>query len=98
MVSVGETITCVDDPKALPAVKIDEPTVSMNFSHNTSPLSGQDALYSIVQMPPGIPVATVGIGNAKNAGLLAVQVLGCGDPSLWEKMTAYRRQFGDDAS
>lgn len=41
-VSVGETITCVDDPKALPAVKIDEPTVSMNFSHNTSPLSGKD--------------------------------------------------------
>ncbi|MFA5144347.1 MAG: translational GTPase TypA [Candidatus Omnitrophota bacterium] len=41
-VSVGETITCVDDPKALPAVKIDEPTVSMNFSHNTSPLAGKD--------------------------------------------------------
>ncbi len=41
-VSVGETIACVTDPKALPAVKIDEPTVSMNFSHNTSPLAGQD--------------------------------------------------------
>lgn len=41
-VSVGETITCIDDPKALPAVKIDEPTVSMNFSHNTSPLAGKD--------------------------------------------------------
>jgi GTP-binding protein len=40
--SVGETITCVDDPKALPTVKIDEPTISMNFSHNTSPLAGKD--------------------------------------------------------
>ncbi len=41
-VSVGETLACIDDPKALPAVKIDEPTVSMNFSHNTSPLAGKD--------------------------------------------------------
>ncbi len=41
-VSVGETITCIADPKALPAVKIDEPTISMNFSHNTSPFSGKD--------------------------------------------------------
>lgn len=41
-VSVGETIACIDNPKALPAVKIDEPTISMNFSHNTSPLAGKD--------------------------------------------------------
>jgi len=41
-VSVGETLACIDDPKALPAVKIDEPTVSMNFCHNTSPLAGKD--------------------------------------------------------
>ena len=41
-VSVGETIASIDDPKALPAVKIDEPTVSMNFSHNTGPLAGKD--------------------------------------------------------
>ena len=40
--SIGETITCIDDPKALPAVKIDEPTISMNFSHNTSMLVGKD--------------------------------------------------------
>ena len=40
-----------------------------------SALGGQDALYSIVQMPPGIPVATVGIGNAKNAGLMAAHIL-----------------------
>ena len=41
-VEVGETLTCIDDPKGLPAIKIDEPTISMNFSHNTSPLSGKD--------------------------------------------------------
>jgi len=40
--SIGETITCVDNPKALPAVKIDEPTISMNFSHNTSSFAGKD--------------------------------------------------------
>ncbi len=41
-VQVGETLTCVDDPKGLPAIKIDEPTISMNFSHNTSPIAGKD--------------------------------------------------------
>lgn len=60
------------------------------------PLRGQDALYSIVQMPGGIPVACVGIGNAKNAALLAVQILGCADSSLVEKMKNYRLQFGDN--
>lgn len=41
-VQVGETLACVNEPKALPAMKIDEPTISMNFSHNTSPLAGKD--------------------------------------------------------
>ena len=48
------------------------------------PLSGQDALYSIVQMPPGIPVACVGIGNGRNAALLAVQMMGTGSAELRE--------------
>ena len=61
------------------------------------PLSGQDALYSIVQMPAGIPVACVGIGNAKNAALLAVQILSLSEPSLSAKMKNYREKFGDDA-
>lgn len=60
------------------------------------PLSGQDALYSIVQMPAGIPVACVGIGNSKNAALLAIQILGTADQQLKIKMKEYRRQFGDD--
>jgi len=41
-VEVGETLACVDEPKGLPAIKIDEPTISMDFSHNTSPLAGRD--------------------------------------------------------
>ncbi len=59
-------------------------------------LRGQDALYSIVQMPPGIPVASVGIGNAKNAALLAVQVLSVKNADLKVKMKEFRKQFGDD--
>ncbi|GFH05534.1 ATP-grasp domain-containing protein [Haematococcus lacustris] len=53
-------------------------------------LDGLDALLSIVQMPKGVPVATVAIGNAANAGLLAVRILGAYDPALLEKMIAYQ--------
>ncbi len=60
------------------------------------PLRGEDALLAIVQMPPGIPVATVGIANGKNAGLLAVQLLMAGNEELKGKMVEYRKQFGDD--
>jgi 5-(carboxyamino)imidazole ribonucleotide mutase len=53
-------------------------------------LSGQDSLLSIVQMPSGVPVATVAIGGGTNAGLLAVQILGTADTALLEKMIAYK--------
>ena len=53
-------------------------------------LQGLDSLYSIVQMPSGIPVATVAIGNAKNAGLLAIQILATHRPELLEQVQAYR--------
>lgn len=53
-------------------------------------LQGVDSLYSIVQMPAGIPVATVAIGNAKNAGLLAVQMLATHDAALLQKVQQYR--------
>lgn len=56
----------------------------------TKALQGVDSLYSIVQMPAGIPVATVSIGNATNAGLLAIQILATHDPSLLVKVIAYR--------
>ncbi|MEH1016328.1 5-(carboxyamino)imidazole ribonucleotide mutase [Micromonospora sp. CPCC 206060] len=53
-------------------------------------LDGMDSLLSIVQMPAGIPVATVSIGNARNAGLLAVRILGAADETLRERMAAYQ--------
>jgi 5-(carboxyamino)imidazole ribonucleotide mutase len=59
----------------------------------TKALQGVDSLYSIVQMPAGIPVATVSIGNATNAGLLAIQILATGDPSLLTKVIAYRHSL-----
>jgi len=54
------------------------------------PLQGEDALHSTVMMPPGLPVATVSINGAKNAGLLAVQILACTDADLAEKLKADR--------
>lgn len=56
-------------------------------------LNGIDSLYSTVQMPPGIPVATVGIDNAKNAGLLAVQILAVSDKLLEKKLLAYKKNL-----
>jgi 5-(carboxyamino)imidazole ribonucleotide mutase len=59
----------------------------------TSTLQGIDSLYSIVQMPGGIPVATVAIGNATNAGLLAVQILACADAALLDRVARYRHDL-----
>ncbi|WP_071190514.1 5-(carboxyamino)imidazole ribonucleotide mutase [Trichormus sp. NMC-1] len=61
----------------------------------TRNLQGVDSLYSIVQMPAGIPVATVAIGNAKNAGLLAIQILATHQPELLQKVQAYRQSLCD---
>ena len=58
-------------------------------------LDGMDALLSIVQMPKGVPVATVAIGNAANAGLLAVRILASADPEILDKMMAYQRGMKD---
>jgi 5-(carboxyamino)imidazole ribonucleotide mutase len=54
-----------------------------------SKLDGMDSLLSIVQMPAGIPVATVSIGGAKNAGILAARILGTNDPALEKKLVEY---------
>lgn len=58
-------------------------------------LSGQDSLYAIVQMPAGIPVATVGIDNARNAALLAVQMLALCDASLMQKLREFRQKLAE---
>lgn len=56
-------------------------------------LKGVDSLYSIVQMPSGVPVATVGIGNATNAGLLAIRILAAGDEALTKRLAEYANQM-----
>ena len=56
-------------------------------------LDGMDSLLSIVQMPAGVPVAAVAVGGARNAGLLAVRILGAGDPGLQEQMTAFQAEL-----
>ena len=62
---------------------------------STRQLSGVDSLYSIVQMPKGIPVATVAIGNADNAGLLAVQILASHNPDLLQQVITYRQSLAE---
>ena len=58
-------------------------------------LDGLDSLLSIVQMPSGVPVATVSIGGAKNAGLLAARILGAGDPAIQDKMVDYQKRMAE---
>ena len=60
-------------------------------------LDGMDSLLSIVQMPAGVPVATVAIGNARNAGLLAVRILASADPVLAEQMVAFQASLREAA-
>lgn len=60
-------------------------------------LDGMDSLLSIVQMPAGVPVATVAVGNARNAGLLAVRILGAADPALQQKMLDFQVQLKETA-
>ena len=60
-------------------------------------LDGMDSLLSIVQMPAGVPVATVAIGNARNAGLLAVRILAASDPDLRRRMVEFQASLKDTA-
>lgn len=60
-------------------------------------LNGLDSLLSIVQMPGGVPVATVAIGQAKNAGLLAVQILATSDAALQEKLISYKAHMAEES-
>jgi 5-(carboxyamino)imidazole ribonucleotide mutase len=59
-------------------------------------LQGLDSLLSMVQMPSGVPVATVSIGGAKNAGILAARIMGSGDPALRRKLERYAKRLADE--
>ncbi|QPK93753.1 5-(carboxyamino)imidazole ribonucleotide mutase [Actinomyces sp. zg-332] len=65
---------------------------------NATALNGIDALYAIVQMPSGVPVATVAVDGAKNAGLLAIQILATKDEKLREKLHHYKEKMVEEVS
>jgi 5-(carboxyamino)imidazole ribonucleotide mutase len=62
---------------------------------NATPLNGLDALLAIVQMPAGVPVATVAVGGARNAGLLAARIIGAGDAAVRARMVAFQAAMAD---
>ena len=91
-------ITAAGMAAALPGVVAAQtvlPVIGVPISGSV--LDGQDALYSIVQMPPGIPVATVAINGAKNAAWLALEIMAISHPELKEKLLEERKRMQDAA-
>lgn len=76
---------------ALPGVIAAQTTVPVIGVPINSSLDGMDALLSIVQMPPGIPVATMGVNGAMNAAVMAVEILALADAALAERLDAYKK-------
>ncbi len=70
------------------------PVIGVPLEHGA--LRGLDALLYTVQMPPGVPVATVGIGAARNAGILALEILGVADPGIAEALEMYKKRLAED--
>ncbi|QNE89053.1 5-(carboxyamino)imidazole ribonucleotide mutase [Corynebacterium incognita] len=90
-------IACAGGAAHLPGmVAAATPLPVIGIPRALADLDGLDSLLSIVQMPGGVPVATVSIGGAKNAGLLAVRILGAGDPALVEKMAQYQEDMATE--
>ena len=63
---------------------------------SSNSIDGWDSLLSIVQMPNGVPVATVAVNASKNAGILAAQILGCSDAVIGDRVAAYKQQLTDE--
>lgn len=72
------------------------PVIGVPLMSSKMGAAGVDSLFSTAQMPPGIPVATVGIGGAKNAGILAAQIVGTGDDAIRAKVAAYKEKMAKD--
>jgi 5-(carboxyamino)imidazole ribonucleotide mutase len=72
------------------------PVIGVPLLSAGAALGGADALYATVQMPPGVPVATVGIGGAKNAGHLAARMLALGDPAIAARVREHRQKITDE--
>ena len=93
---IGVLIAGAGGAAALPGVVAAATTLPVvGVPVANGPLNGVDALLAIVQMPPGIPVATVGVNRADNAALLALQILALGDPELASAVTNYRSRMGE---
>lgn len=67
------------------------PVIGVPICGPTNPVKGIDSLYSIVQMPPGVPVATVSINGARNAGILACSILSTADPAISERVSKFKQ-------
>jgi len=78
---------------ASPAGGADRPGAVLGVPIESHALKGMDSLLSIVQMPNGVPVATVAVNAAKNAGILAAQILGASDPGIRERVLEYKREL-----
>ena len=90
-------IACAGGAAHLPGmVAAGTPLPVIGIPRALKELDGLDSLLSIVQMPSGVPVATVSIGGAKNAGLLAARILGAGDPAIQDKMVDYQKQMAEE--
>lgn len=72
------------------------PVIGVPINTSANPLNGIDSLYSIIQMPPGVPVATVAINGAKNAGLLACSILSISQPHLLKKMNQFKEKMREE--
>ena len=72
------------------------PVIGVPINTSTNPLNGIDSLYSIIQMPPGVPVATVAINGAKNAGILACSILSTSQPHLLKKLNQFKEKLSDE--
>lgn len=72
------------------------PVIGVPLMSSKMGAAGVDSLFSTAQMPPGVPVATVGIGGVKNASILAAQIIGAGDNAVREKVTAYKKEMEQD--
>lgn len=72
------------------------PVIGVPVCSSTNPVGGIDSLYSVVQMPPGVPVATVSINGARNAGILACSILSLADPVLLDKVSEFKQKMRNE--
>jgi len=72
------------------------PVIGVPVKSNSNVTEGWDSLLSILQMPGGVPVATVAVNGAKNAGILAVQIIGTKDPAVMQKVLEYKKDLKEE--